>query len=102
MAIKTSRGLVVVVGCSHPGIENILAEAKKIKPEIYTIVGGLHLVDSPDQQVTEIVGNLKNKWMIERVAAGHCTGQFAQTEFDRVFGLHHDHSGLGEIIELPN
>jgi 7,8-dihydropterin-6-yl-methyl-4-(beta-D-ribofuranosyl)aminobenzene 5'-phosphate synthase len=102
MAIKTPKGMVVVVGCSHPGIETILAQARQIEPKIYTIVGGLHLLDSPDQQVTEIVGNLKNRWMIERVAAGHCTGEFAQVEFDKVFGSHHDHSGLGEVIELPN
>ncbi|PRC94574.1 MBL fold metallo-hydrolase [Solimicrobium silvestre] len=102
MAIKTPSGLVVVVGCSHPGIEKILAVASQIDPKIYTIVGGLHLIDKSDQLVTQTVDNFKNKWMIERVAAGHCTGEFAQTELERVFGIRHDHSGLGEVIALPN
>jgi len=45
MAIKTPKGLAVIVGCSHPGIEKILAKASEINPNIYTIAGGLHLVD---------------------------------------------------------
>ncbi|MFZ4380248.1 MAG: MBL fold metallo-hydrolase [Polynucleobacter sp.] len=101
LAIKTPKGLAVIVGCSHPGIEKILAVAAQIDPKIYTIAGGLHLVDSSDEQVVQIVSNFKNKWGIERVAAGHCSGEFAQTEFGKVFGSKHDHSGLGEIIPLP-
>ena len=101
MAVRTPKGLVVVVGCSHPGIEKILAEAAKIDPKIYTVVGGLHLVDKTDEQVVELVGNFQSKWKMERVAAGHCTGPFAQRELRRVFGERHDHSGLGEVIALP-
>ena len=101
MAIRTPKGLAVVVGCSHPGIEKILAAAAQIDSHIYTVLGGLHLVDVTDQEVTQIVDNFKNKWGIERVAAGHCSGGFAQTEFGRVFGSRHDHSGLGEVIALP-
>nr|WP_229261739.1 hypothetical protein [Duganella margarita] len=68
---------------------------------IRMIVGGLHLVDKSDQQVSEVVNNFKSRWHIERVAAGHCTGEFAQVELERVFGDHHDHSGVGEVIPLP-
>ena len=102
MAIKTPKGLVVVVGCSHPGIEKILAEATKIDPKIYTIVGGLHLIDKTDQQVTDLVSNFQTKWNLERVAAGHCTGPFAQLELRRAFKDRHDHSGLGAVVVLPN
>ena len=101
MAIKTPKGLAVVVGCSHPGIEQILAAASHIDPTIYTIVGGLHLIDSGDQEVTKVVENFRDKWKIERVAAGHCSGEFAQTEFERIFKDRHDHSGVGEVIDLP-
>jgi len=101
MAIKTPQGLVVVVGCSHPGIEKIMAVASQIDPRIYTVVGGLHLVDKSDQEVMQTVENLKSKWKTQRVAAGHCTGELAQTEFERVFKDRHDHSGLGEVIALP-
>ena len=101
MAIKTPKGLVVVVGCSHPGIEKILATAADIDPHIYSLFGGLHLVDSSDEQVVRIVSSFQQKWKIERVAAGHCSGEFAQSEFSRQYGTRHDHSGLGEVIALP-
>jgi 7,8-dihydropterin-6-yl-methyl-4-(beta-D-ribofuranosyl)aminobenzene 5'-phosphate synthase len=90
-----------VVGCSHPGIETILAEAAKIDTRIYTVVGGLHLVDKSDQEVTQTVANLKNKWKAERITAGHCTGELAQTQFEQVFKARHDHPGVGEVVVLP-
>jgi hypothetical protein len=43
LAIDTPDGIVLVVGCSHPGIESIVAEAAKINPHIHFIAGGLHL-----------------------------------------------------------
>ena len=101
MAVKTPKGLAVVVGCSHPGIEKILGVAAQIDANIYTVFGGLHLVDVSDQDVVRIVDNFSNKWRIQRVAAGHCAGEFAQNEFARVYGTRHDHSGLGEVIALP-
>ena len=101
MAVKTPRGLAVVVGCSHPGIEKILGVAAQIDANLYTVFGGLHLVDVSDQDVVRIVDNFTNKWRIQRVAAGHCSGEFAQNEFARAYGARHDHSGLGEVIALP-
>jgi len=101
LAIRTPQGLALVVGCSHPGIEKILEAASPFGTHLYTIVGGLHLVDKSDQQVSEVVERFQSKWHNERIAAGHCTGEFAQVELDRVFGERHDHSGLGEVIALP-
>ncbi len=101
MAIKTPKGLIVVVGCSHPGIEKILAVAAQIDSKINTIVGGLHLVDKTDEVATQIVSNFSSKWKLDRVAAGHCTGGFAQAKIAELFKERHDHSGLGEVIALP-
>ena len=102
MAVTTPQGLVVVVGCSHPGIEKILTAASSIAPHLYTVVGGLHLLDKPDVDVSEVVTRLRGHWKLEHAAAGHCTGEFAQTELERVFGANHDHAGLGAVIQLPH
>ncbi|MDB6087211.1 MAG: fold metallo-hydrolase [Gammaproteobacteria bacterium] len=101
MAIRTPRGLAVFVGCSHPGIEKILAVAAGIDPHLYTLIGGLHLLDKPDQDVLQIVDHFQNVWKLERVAAGHCTGEFAQAALEQTYRERHDHSGLGEVIALP-
>ena len=101
MAIKTPHGLVVMVGCSHPGIEKILEAAAKIDSRIYTVFGGFHLVDIADAEVSSMVTRFRDKWKLERAAAGHCTGEFAFSEFNRVFGPKFDHAGVGAVIALP-
>ena len=101
MAIKTPRGLALMVGCSHPGIEKILDAASKIDSRIYTVVGGFHLVDMADVEVSSLVTSFRDKWKLERAAAGHCTGEFAFSEFNRIFGPKLDHAGVGAVIPLP-
>lgn len=100
MAVKTPDGLALMVGCAHPGIEKILEAATKIEPRVYTVFG-FHLVSTPDAEVIEMVGCFKDKWKLERVAAGHCTGEFAFSEFNRVFGSRFDHAPVGAVIALP-
>jgi 7,8-dihydropterin-6-yl-methyl-4-(beta-D-ribofuranosyl)aminobenzene 5'-phosphate synthase len=101
MAVKTPQGLVLMVGCSHPGIEKILDAAFKIDPHVYSVFGGFHLVSTPDAEVSEMAERFRNKWKLERIAAGHCTGEFAFSEFNRVFGPKFDHAVVGAVIALP-
>ena len=102
MAVNTPQGLVLMVGCSHPGIEKILEAAAKIDPRVYSVFGGFHLVSTPDAEVSDMVGRFRDKWKLERVAAGHCTGEFAFSEFNRVFGPKFDHALVGAVIALPS
>ena len=102
LVVKTQKGGVLFVGCSHPGIEKILEAALKLTPQIYSVFGGFHLVDIPDAEVTEMVARFRDKWKIERMAAGHCTGQFAFAELVRVFGDNFDHAGVGSVVALPS
>jgi 7,8-dihydropterin-6-yl-methyl-4-(beta-D-ribofuranosyl)aminobenzene 5'-phosphate synthase len=101
MAVRTPHGLILVVGCSHPGIEKILGTASKIDSRIYSVFGGFHLVDISDTEVTQMVSRFRDHWKIERMAPGHCTGQFAFAEFIRVYGAKFDQAGLGSVTALP-
>jgi 7,8-dihydropterin-6-yl-methyl-4-(beta-D-ribofuranosyl)aminobenzene 5'-phosphate synthase len=101
LAIKTAKGLILVVGCSHPGIERIVEAATVLDKHVYAIVGGLHLVTTPDSEIGRIVTALHEKWKVDRVALGHCTGEPAFAAFQRAFGAHYDYAGLGNVIELP-
>lgn len=101
MAIRTSQGVVLIVGCSHPGIEKIVEAASKIDSRIYSVFGGFHLVDIADAEVSRMASSFRDKWKIERMAPGHCTGQFAFSEFIRVYGSKFDQAGLGSVIALP-
>ena len=102
LVIKTSKGGVVVVGCSHPGIEKIVEAAAQIEPKIYAVFGGFHLVDISDADATDMVMRFRDKWKIERMAAGHCTGQFAFAELIRIYGANFEPAGVGSVISLPS
>ena len=101
LAFRTPKGAVLVVGCSHPGIENIVEATTKIDPQIYTLFGGFHLLGTGDDKVTATILAFRDKWRIERMAAGHCTGQFAFAELVRIYGPNFDIAGIGSVISLP-
>jgi 7,8-dihydropterin-6-yl-methyl-4-(beta-D-ribofuranosyl)aminobenzene 5'-phosphate synthase len=101
LAIKTPDGLLLVDGCSHAGIEEILQAASSVDSHIHIIFGGLHLVTTPDEQIDKLVDNLKTKWKLEKIAPGHCTGEPAFHRLQKVFAENYLFAGVGTQIELP-
>jgi len=98
LVINTSQGLIVVVGCSHPGIDRILESATAINPRVHFLAGGLHLVVAPDPEVENIVTGLHDRLRVEYVAPGHCTGEPAFTALKKAFGDHYLYAGLGTTL----
>jgi 7,8-dihydropterin-6-yl-methyl-4-(beta-D-ribofuranosyl)aminobenzene 5'-phosphate synthase len=101
LAIRTPDGLLLVVGCSHPGVEHILQEAATIDPRIHILLGGLHQIQTPDPEVERIASVLHDQYRVERVAPGHCTGEPEFAALKRAFGDHYVYAGLGSVIDLP-
>jgi 7,8-dihydropterin-6-yl-methyl-4-(beta-D-ribofuranosyl)aminobenzene 5'-phosphate synthase len=101
LAIKTPEGLVIVVGCSHPGIDKIVESATAINPRIHLIAGGFHLLVAPDPDIEKIVTALHDRFKVEYVAPGHCTGEPAFTALKRAFGDHYIYAGLGTTLTAP-
>jgi 7,8-dihydropterin-6-yl-methyl-4-(beta-D-ribofuranosyl)aminobenzene 5'-phosphate synthase len=101
LAIRTPRGLAVVVGCSHPGVEKILEQAAKIDPRIYTVTGGFHLVLTPQEEVQRTADVLYNVLKVDRVAPGHCTSELGFAVFMDRFKERFDRAGVGRVISLP-
>jgi 7,8-dihydropterin-6-yl-methyl-4-(beta-D-ribofuranosyl)aminobenzene 5'-phosphate synthase len=75
LVLDTPRGLVVLTGCGHAGIVNIVTFAEKHfgKKPIYGIVGGLHLFAANDKQINWTAAGL-NEYGVENLLAAHCTG----------------------------
>lgn len=79
LGIKTNKGLVVIVGCSHAGIVNILDTiTERIDTNIYGVIGGIHLIKENDEKINKIIEYLKEK-DIELIGACHCTGKQGET-----------------------
>jgi 7,8-dihydropterin-6-yl-methyl-4-(beta-D-ribofuranosyl)aminobenzene 5'-phosphate synthase len=101
LAIRTPDGLVLVVGCSHPGVEHILREASAIDPHINLLLGGLHQIQAPDAEVERIARVLHDQYKLDRIAPGHCTGEPEFAALKKTFGDHYLYAGVGSVVDLP-
>jgi 7,8-dihydropterin-6-yl-methyl-4-(beta-D-ribofuranosyl)aminobenzene 5'-phosphate synthase len=101
LAISTPDGMVIVVGCSHPGIDKIVESASALNPRIQLIVGGFHLVTASDPDIEKVVTTLHDRFKVEYVAPGHCTGEPAFTALKKAFGDRYLYAGIGTTLALP-
>ena len=101
LALETASGMVVVAGCSHPGIERIVEAARGIGDRVYSVFGGFHLPAAPDSAIERIATALHDTYRVERVAPGHCTGEPAFYHFRKSWGEKYVYAGLGSVIPVP-
>src|SRR6476660_1842263 len=100
LAINTPEGIVLVVGCSHPGIDKIVDAAAKINPRILLVAGGFHLVVSKDDEIEKTVSGLLETYKVAYVAPGHCTGEPTFAALRKAFGVRYLYAGLGTTLAL--
>jgi len=100
LLVKTFKGLVLITGCAHPGVVNIVKRAKEItKDKIYIVVGGFHLAGAFPSQISyraEILLQLG----VEKVALCHCSGDEARKLFKDYFGENYLDCGTGQEIVI--
>lgn len=101
LAINTPQGLVLVVGCSHPGVEEILSAASTVNSHVHLLLGGLHLVKTPDAEIERLASALHDKWKIDHIAPGHCTGEPAFAKLKQVFSDTYLYAGIGSRLQIP-
>ncbi|MBC8182627.1 MBL fold metallo-hydrolase [candidate division KSB1 bacterium] len=101
LAIRTAEGIVVITGCAHPGIVNILRHAHFIlsTDQMYLVMGGFHLKNDNREEITKAVNEIY-KLDVKNVAPSHCTGKEAIDIFAQVFGDRFIKSGVGRVIEI--
>ena len=75
LIIDSSKGLIVLTGCSHSGVINIIKHTEKLfsGKSIYALIGGFHLFRSNDKDVLRTAKFLKDR-NINKIHTGHCTG----------------------------
>jgi len=98
--LDTSKGLVVITGCAHPGIVKMAQRAREIvdKP-VYFVMGGFHLMRTPKSQVQSIIEDFK-KLGVVKCGATHCTGDEAIAEFKNAFGDNYVPLGTGRVLTI--
>jgi 7,8-dihydropterin-6-yl-methyl-4-(beta-D-ribofuranosyl)aminobenzene 5'-phosphate synthase len=101
LVLKTSRGLVVVLGCAHAGVVNIVRHAveKTGEKRVYAVLGGTHLGLSPEAQLEPSIEALK-QLNIEILAVSHCTGQAPMARLAYEFGDRFAFGSVGFVLEI--
>ena len=101
LIIETPKGLVVVCGCSHQGVDNILKRTKELSvQEIYLLFGGFHLLRHSEDQVDGIINEFR-KAGVKFCGATHCTGENAIEMFSEAYGDNFVPMGSGKKIVIP-
>ena len=98
LVYKSSRGLVIITGCSHAGICNIVEYAQEIYEDdrVIDIVGGLHLLNPPEEQLQGTLDYMKALQPTE-VHACHCTDLNSKIALSKVVNL--KEVGVGLTLE---
>lgn len=116
LVVETGEGLVVVTGCAHPGVVEMVRRAREALPSphpfdrlragsspyqgegvVALVMGGFHLKDTDQAQIEAIIADLRNLG-VQRVAPCHCTGDQARRTFAEAFGAEFFPAGAGWTI----
>jgi 7,8-dihydropterin-6-yl-methyl-4-(beta-D-ribofuranosyl)aminobenzene 5'-phosphate synthase len=100
LVLNTSKGLVIMTGCSHPGIIRMLEEIKAtFGKDIYFVFGGFHLMRHSENEISDIIEEMKGMG-IKKCGATHCTGKDQIEQFRMAFGENFVELGVGNTIVI--
>ncbi|HEY47830.1 MAG: hypothetical protein AMJ88_01625 [Anaerolineae bacterium SM23_ 63] len=102
LVIKTDRGLVVITGCAHPGVVQMVEQAQDLfGGNVHLVIGGFHLGGKSIQELERIVDDFR-RLEVEKVAPCHCTGDQAIRMFAEAYGNDFIAAGVGKVILIES
>ncbi|MCP5103503.1 MAG: MBL fold metallo-hydrolase [bacterium] len=100
LILDTDKGLILITGCSHPGIVSIVKKTMEIrKKKVFMALGGFHLWGKPENELKTIIAQLKELGVV-KVGATHCTGDPAIKLFKEAFGKNYVSMGVGKVLKF--
>lgn len=98
LILDTDKGLILITGCSHPGIVDIVKRAMEVgKKKVFMVFGGFHLMSKTDDELKEIVAQFKELG-VSKVGATHCTGDRAIKFFKEAYSENYVGMGTGKVL----
>ena len=102
LVIETSGGLIILTGCAHPGIEQIVDKATREHGEkVLLVMGGFHLLRTEADAVESIAAKFKEQ-NIRYVSPTHCSGDGTISIFRETFGDQYIRAGAGKVINTAD
>ncbi|MGC9359608.1 MAG: MBL fold metallo-hydrolase [Anaerolineae bacterium] len=100
LIVSSAEGVIVITGCAHPGVVNIVAKAKEVSGEpIELVMGGFHLSGTGQAGIRSIVDDFQELG-VHRVAPTHCSGDLARRMFKEAYGDAFVSAGAGLRLEI--
>lgn len=102
LVVSTPRGLVVITGCAHPGIVQIIEGiCATYQQPVYLVMGGFHLEGQSQADIAAIVKEFR-RLGVQKVAPSHCSGGGAVLQFKEEYGDDFLMAGAGRVITINN
>ncbi len=101
LVVESGLGLVVVTGCAHPGVVEMVRRCKQcLRAQVEWVIGGFHLGSASESRIEAVVEELR-RLGVRRVAPCHCTGTRARRIFAQTWGPAYSPAGVGWTVRLP-
>jgi 7,8-dihydropterin-6-yl-methyl-4-(beta-D-ribofuranosyl)aminobenzene 5'-phosphate synthase len=100
--LRTDLGLIIILGCAHRGIINIVRFATKLTgiDEVYMVMGGTHLGPARKAQVDQTIADLKDLG-VRKLGVSHCTGMGVAARLAHEFGGKFFFNNTGTVVDIP-
>lgn len=101
LVVHTNSGWILLLGCAHPGLRNILEYASQILGigQFHAIIGGTHLGMLETQKTSEAIEAF-DRFAVQCIATAHCTGANANAAIKSHFGQRFSEVFAGAVFEF--
>lgn len=101
LILDTAEGALLLTGCAHPGIVNIVQKSgQHLGKSVASVLGGFHLRDYDESAISGVVSQLKALG-VKKCGPGHCSGDKAIQIFKEEFGVGYLPMGAGRLMVFP-
>jgi 7,8-dihydropterin-6-yl-methyl-4-(beta-D-ribofuranosyl)aminobenzene 5'-phosphate synthase len=102
LVLDTDQGLVLITGCAHPRITEILARVKELfNKDIYLALGGFHLAGFDKTDINEIIAKFRDLG-VQKVGPCHCSGNEARRLFHQEYQNDFIEIGVGKEMRIQS
>jgi 7,8-dihydropterin-6-yl-methyl-4-(beta-D-ribofuranosyl)aminobenzene 5'-phosphate synthase len=101
LIINSKRGLIIITGCAHPGVINIISKAKEVFPSqpVHLVLGGFHLSGISETELHDIIRAFRELG-VEKVAPCHCSGNRIRELLSEEYQNDYIENGVGAVINI--
>lgn len=101
LLVETDSGPVVILGCAHAGIVEILEHLSEQSghSEFHAVIGGTHLESAPPDYVQKAIETIR-RFKVKTVAVSHCTGFSIACRFAREFPDSFANASVGKVFSF--